>query len=229
MKNLLCSIIAFLVFSCSTDSDLDKSEYNSNKISNLNIDSVLPENKLNPFDAKGKKYYNALNLYYQNNQFPSSINDMTQQIKFVSGDIASKGMASKGVILFNDEIVQSIMNDPDNILIAIVENSSLGTQAKTYLINFLQNLIQQRMQDFTVAYQFIISFEADILQSTTLTQGETETILTVASISRYSLYSESERKDRDWETSVGSKKVGPFFEKNETSVISIIAFLETIL
>ncbi len=229
MKNLLCIIIAFLVLSCSTDSDLEKPENTSNKISELNNDSVLPENKLNPFDAKGKKYYDTLNSYYQNYQFPNSVNEITQQIKFVSGNNPYHGIASKGVIHFNDEIVQIIMNDPDNSLIAIIENSSLSIQAKTNIISFLQNLMQQRLQDFTIAYQFIVSYEADILQNATLTEDETETILTVASISRYSLYSESERKDRDWETSVGSKKAAPYFEKNEAAIISIIAFLDTIL
>lgn len=229
MKNfLLCIVFSFFLISCSVDSDLEKSEIATNastETTNFNI----PKNKANSFDSAGMKYYNALNTYLQNNQRPNSIKEIADQIKFTSKYYSASQLTDRNAIFFTDEIVEAIMADPDNIMIAIVNGSTLSAQAKTTLINFLQNLILHREEQFTIIYGYIVSYESTIIPNTTFSEDEKETILTVASISRYSLYSEAERKDRDWETSVGSKSVKPFFAKNEAATISIIALLGKII
>lgn len=229
MKNLLlCIAVSLFFISCSTDSDFDNSEngVNLSLVSNI---SEAPENKANPMDLKGKTFYEALTLYSEKNKFPNSIDEITSQIKFVSAKIGSKSITSRRVIEFNDDIVQSIMTDPDNIMISIVQNSSLGSVAKGELIAFLQDLISRRQQEFDVNYNFITTYENTIILNQTLSADDKDTILAVTSISRYSLYSESERKDRDWETSVGSKIAKPFFKRNQVSIISIIALLQQLI
>lgn len=229
MKNLLLCIATSLFFiSCSTDSDFDISEHGVNQLLVSNI-SVAPENKANPMDLKGKTFYEALTLYSEKNKFPNSIDEITSQIKFVSAKIGSKSITSKRVIVFNDDIVQSIMADPDNIMISIVQNSSLGSEAKADLIVFLQNLISRRQQEFDMNYNFITSYENTVILNQTFSADDKDTVLSVTSISRYSLYSEFERKDRDWETSVGSKMAKPFFRRNQVSIISIIALLNQLI
>lgn len=229
MKNLLLCIATSLFFiSCSTDSDFDISEHGVNQLLVSNI-SVAPENKANPMDLKGKTFYEALTLYSEKNKFPNSIDEITSQIKFVSAKIGSKFITSKRVIVFNDDIVQSIMADPDNIMISIVQNSSLGSEAKADLIVFLQNLISRRQQEFDMNYNFITSYENTVILNQTFSADDKDTVLSVTSISRYSLYSEFERKDRDWETSVGSKMAKPFFRRNQVSIISIIALLNQLI
>ncbi|HEU4788440.1 MAG TPA: hypothetical protein VFS71_02050, partial [Flavobacterium sp.] len=134
MKNLLVCIVTSLFFiSCSTDSDLDNSE-NRADLSLVSNISKAPENMANSLDLKGKTFYEALALYRLRNRFPNSIDEITSQIKFVSAKIGSKSITSKSVIVFNDDIVQSIMADPDNMMISIVQSSSLGSAAKTDLI-----------------------------------------------------------------------------------------------
>jgi hypothetical protein len=229
MKNLLLCIVSSSFFiSCSTDSDFDNSENEADLFLLSNI-SEAPENKANPMDLKGKIFYKALTLYSKKNKFPNSIDDIANQIKFVSEKIGSKTITSKSVIEFNDEIVQSIMADPDNIMISIVQSSSLQPTAKADLIVFLQNLISRRQQEFDVNYNFIASYENTVILNQAFSADDKDTILTVTSISRYSLYSESERKDRDWETSIGSKMVKPFFKRNQVSIISIIALLRQLI
>jgi len=228
MKKLVTSsILLCLLISCSTDSDVNTPEsYDVTPVSN---DISFPENKANPLDYKGKLYYDALITYEQQNQFPNSIKEASSQLRFISSKFQNSPATNKSIIPFTDEIVASIMADPDNSMILIVENSSLSSEAKSSLITFLQALIIHRESEFTIAYDYIVAYENTIIQSTTWSQDDRDTILTVSSISRYSLYSESERKDRDWETSAGNKSVKPFFSKNEVAVISIIVLLEEII
>lgn len=230
MKNyLLCSVLLCLLFSCSTDSDLSGSEI-ENATDEKSVDALfLPENKANPFDYRGKQYYDSLTNYWQQNDFPNSIKDATDQIRYILSQFEKDQSANKSVIIFNDSIVESIMLDPDNNMIEIVQSSLLGSTAQTSIINFLQTLITERQQAFAVTYDYIVSYEDTIVASNTLNADEKETILTITSISRYSLYSEAERKDRDWDTSAGNKMVKPFFSANETSIISIIAVLDKII
>jgi hypothetical protein len=114
-------------------------------------------------------------------------------------------------------------------MINIVQNSQLTSYAKSNLVNFLHGLINQRQLDFTVSYNYIVDYEETVIEDSSLDADETETILTITSISRYSLYSETERKDKDWDLSAGNKPAKKFFSQNEIPIISIIALLQTIL
>lgn len=227
-KNILCIVFTILMISCSTDSESNPSEY-IDTLKEANTISVVPENKANPFDFKGSLYYNALILYRENKRAPNSITTITEQIQFISGKFNSASKTSKNLLVFDDQIVQSIMHDPDNIMINIVQGSSLATSVKSNLTSFLQNLILHRHDEFDVICSYIISYENVVLENGVLTEDEKDTILTITSISRYSLYSETQRKDRDWETSVGSKISRPFFLCNEVSIISIIALLKVLI
>ena len=229
MKNiLLCSILLCLLISCSTESDFNASKANPDALDKST--GVLPEpaNKANPFDFKGKLYYDRLREYQQQNQFPNSISELNRQISFIGSPFEKKSITGKSILFFTDEIVQSIMDDPDNKMISIVENSELSDSAKTSLINFLQGLIIQRELDFSTSYNYIVDYENTVIGNNTWQEEESETILTVSSISRYSLYSEAEQKDRDWDKSSSNKQAELFFSANEVSIISVIALLERI-
>lgn len=229
MKNLLLYfVLSFCIISCSNDADLNESQ-KTVSLENESTNSISPRNKANPFDSVGKQYYDALTLYHENNRFPNSISEITAQIKFASKELRGSTLTGRNIIPFTDEIVESIMADPDSSLIAIVQGSTLSTEAKAIIIDFLQGLILQREQEFTVIYNYVVCYESTIITNTTLSTDEKDTILTVSSISRYSLYSEAERKDRDWETSVGSRPAVPFFSHNEAGIISAIAILDKII
>lgn len=229
MKNLLTTyfLLCFLT-SCSDDSDPNQTKLNGVSPEKLTSSTITPENKLNPFDKKGLLFYNALQDYQAVNSFPNSIGEITNQVKFLSRQIAKRSNTQKGVITFNDSIVEAIMSDPDSNMIQIVQNSALSTNAKSTLISFLQGLINHRQVDFAVSYAYIVDYEETVIDDDPFDDDETETILTVTSISRYSLYSESERKDKDWDLSAGNKPAKKFFSTNETSIISIIALLRNI-
>ncbi|MHC0443072.1 hypothetical protein [Flavobacterium sp. 3-210] len=224
---LLCIITSVFFVSCSAEEDFSTA-------ANLSAPrDIMPEqypaNASNPFDARGKAIYDALQFYYQDHQMPNSVSALSSQIRHVSSKVLGNGSHTGRLIPFTDEMVESIMEDPDGSMLLIVENSALQVYAKNNLINFLQHLIVKRQEEFSVTYHYITDYEQEVLNDAVFSAEEIETILTVASISRYSLYSAEERKDRDWETNVGGKSVRPFFEANEMPIISIIALLSEVI
>ncbi|WP_343617350.1 hypothetical protein [Flavobacterium sp.] len=230
MKNLLITyaLLCFLT-SCSEDLDSNQTQLNDVSSEKSTSSTITPENKLNPFDKKGLLYYNALQDYQAVNPVPNSIGEITNQIKYLSCQIEKRSNTRKGVITFNDSIVEAIMSDPDSHMINIVQNSALSTNAKSTLISFLQGLINHRHLDFAVSYGYIVDYEETIIDDNPFDDDETETILTITSISRYSLYSESERKDKDWDLSAGNKPAKKFFAANESSIITVLALLNSML
>ncbi|MDA6069211.1 hypothetical protein NJT12_06225 [Flavobacterium sp. AC] len=228
MKNLsLCGSLLCLLISCSADSDFNPLELEESAITKSGRNLPNPGNSANPFDFKGEKYYDALTSYWGANQYPNSIAQITDQISFLASQFKNGSFNNRSVIFFTDEIVQSIMDDPDNSMIMIVQNSTLSNSAKTSLVNFLQVLIEKRQLEFSITYNYITDYEDTVITSNSLNQDDSETILTVTSISRYSLYSETQRKDRDWDKSGANKNAKPFFTENQVAVISILLFLAT--
>ncbi|MDP5198986.1 hypothetical protein [Flavobacterium sp. DG2-3] len=230
MKNLiLCSVLVCFFISCSTDSEINQSEPFSNAEAKSSNGLALPMNTANPFDYKGKMYYNELNIYYQDHQMPKSTLELRDQIRFISNKIGYSQYSHKNIISFNDSIVDFIMADPDNMMITIVQNSLLSPASKSSITNFLQGLLLKRELEFGVKYDYVVSYEDSIIENSTISEDDKDTILTVTSISRYSLYSASERKDRDWESSAGNKKANSIFSLDEIAFTSIIVLLKNIL
>lgn len=225
---LICIITAVLSLSCSTD-DYGNPEKVFENPQELPLKISYPENAANPFDSKGKELYKALTLYYENRKSPRSVAELAEQIRYISAKLHKNTTVTGRLIPFTDEMVQSIMDDPDNSMILIVQDSGMNTHAKTNLIHFLGELIIKRQQDFSAAYNFIADYETDVVNDSTFSSEEKETLLTVSSISRYSLYSAEERKDKDWDILIGNKAAASSFKTGEASLIVIISLLQTYL
>lgn len=229
MKTILLCIATLFFMSCSADSDFETTPDLREETETVPAVTGFPANAANPFDSKGKAIYDALQAYHESNKAVNSVEELTDQIRYIFGKLNEKRSLTGRLIPFTNAMVDSIMSDPDNIMIAIVQSSSLQTYAKGHLIDFLQELINKRQQQFSVTYSYIITYESDVVNSTVLNADEKETMLTVASISRYSLYSEEERKDKDWDILIGNKPSKRFFKTGEVPIISIIALLEQLL
>lgn len=227
MKNfLLCIVLPFLAISCSEESDFNPSANNYAIEAELVNSSKMPENKANPFDEKGKMYYDLLSAYLKENGVPNSISEVTKQVQFISGEYDRSSHTKKVSISVISEQVSWIMTDPENSLTEIIGISSLGAAAKLNLINFLKSLIEKKGYEYTALYDYIVSYEATILGSTTLDEDEKETILSVSSVSRYSLYADSGHIDRDWEISVANKKANKTIDSHNASIAAILALFE---
>lgn len=227
MKNfLLCMIFLFQFSSCSTDSDFDNAE--SFNASNSKQNSFSAENRRNPMDEKGKKYSDVLSFYLKNNPVPNSKSELTNQIHFISKEFIKGNSLQKKVQQITPEQISTIMDNPGLALLEIVEDSTLGSNAKSELLELVQTLIDRQNDNYNDVYLYITSFEDEIIQSTSLLTDEKNTILTISSLSRYVLYAEA-RKDRDWETSVGNRIAQPFLGFNQAAIISLLALIEEIV
>jgi len=228
MKNLLlCSVLLCLLFACSHESDFESSQ-NYNSSSEEIKNNAFPLNPANPFDAKGRKYYDAVQSYLKNNNSANSVEDITNQIIFISGLYINKNHHKNANLGFTEAEILAILNNPSVKLLEIVDNCAISISSKTQLTLFVQTLIDQQNEEYETIRDYIISFDTGIIEDTALLADEKETILTVSTISSYALYAEAERKDRDWETSVGHKKVQSSFNNNQASVVSVIALLNFI-
>ena len=223
MKNyLLCAVLSFLAISCSTESDFEPSATSDSNEIALHANSQVPHNNANPLDARGKQYFDLVNIYLENNTVPNSIIDMTGQIQYIFQNYDNVRSTSRSTVSFSSKKVAMALSEPEKHLIAILENCSLRKEVQDKLIQFVQALIVQQDRDYIEQYNYIVSYEAKILEDTTMNDDEKETILSVSSISRYALYADSKHRDRDWEISVANRIAQPSFNSYQATIISVI-------
>ena len=217
-----------MLLACSPESDYDLPENLNVRTEDLKTERAFPLNPANPFDVKGRIYYDAVQSYFKNNDGPNSVEQITKQITFLSKLYYHNDQNKNANLGFTNEEILAILNNPPVKLLEIIENCSISAASKSQLVLFVQTLITQQDEQYEDIRDYIISFDNGIIESTSLTSNEKETILTVSTISSYSLYAEAERKDRDWETSVGHKEMASLFNSNQVSVVSVIALLDII-
>ena len=229
MKNLLlCSLLLLILSACSNESDLTVSGTTKYEQGNSVEDIAFPLNPKNPYDQKGKRYYEAMQEFYVDNQKPQSIDEIHTLISFLT-DFNKNKLSHKSQDLgYTTEEIAAILSNPSIKLLEIVHNSLITSQSKSQLISFIEYLIEQQNLEYTEIRDYILAFDSTIISSTVINDEEKETILTVSTITSYALYAEAERKDRDWETSVGHKKTAPVSGYVST-IVSIIAQLQNIV
>ena len=230
MKNyLLCAILSFATISCSTESDVDPSLTSDSNLSKLNTKSQVPHNNANPFEGRGKEYFDLLTIYLDNNKVPNSATEMTEQIQFMFQNYDTKQYASRSTASLTSKQVAMVLSEPEKQLIAILESCSLRLEVRKELIHFVQALLAQQYSEYLEQYNYIVSYETKILENTTMSADEKETILSVTSVSRYALYANSKHRDRDWEISVGNRKAQPTFLSYQATIISVILLSKKLL
>lgn len=229
MKNLiLCSLLLLFLSACSNESDLTASGNTKNEQGNSVEDIAFPLNPKNPYDQKGKRYYEAMQEFYLDNKKPQSIDEIQTLISFLNNFNRNKLSHKSQDLGYTTEEIAAILSNPSIKLVEIVNNSLISSQSKSQLISFIEYLIEQQNLEYIEIRDFIIAFDSNIISDTAINDVEKETILTVSTITSYALYAEAERKDRDWETSVGHKKTAPISGYVST-LVSIIAQLQSIV
>ncbi|WP_426486097.1 hypothetical protein [Flavobacterium sp. 2] len=230
MKNLiLCSVLLCLLSACSSESDFEPAESFNKNSAEITKDSVFPLSPTNPFDAKGRKYYDIVQSYSNLYNRPNSIEEIRRQISFLAQQYKRNDNHKSANLGYTTEEIAAILDNPSVMLLEIVENCPISAASKSELLLFVQTLIAEQDEEYVTIRDYIISFDAGIIANTTLLVDEKETILTVSTISSYALYAEAERKDRDWETSVGTRHAKIFFNNNQAPIITIIALLNIVV
>jgi hypothetical protein len=227
MKNLLLGmLVVFLVGSCTTDEN-GTVGYNTDNtlIDKGNQKDAPPANAVNPFDAVGKRYGNWLSEYYLINGNPKAADGLTVQVNYMSKKLKGQYDFGKSTIVVTEKDINVIVSSPTATISSFLEKSTLGEAAQFSLLQFFTNLINEKEEEYAVLYDFIVTYEAGVVDSSWLTAEEEETILGITSVTRYALDAEGGHKDRDWEISVGHKFVKPQFYPFQAPLVSVIAHL----
>lgn len=200
MKNLLLTGLIIFLGSCSND-DLDNS--------NLSLISKETDNKEKSPDLKKGTSSEDNFKEVQAGDFilliPAHIKGrvmsvLRDQIPGSESTISEKNTSALDII--------SSDQDPVGTLFIIVDESELASSLKLDVKSYITNLGNLRGQQFDIVDDFIIQYEISKREDSTLLTDEKEAILSISSISEAVLFSEKDRKDRDWETSTTSKRNG---------------------
>lgn len=227
MKNLFLGLFVVLIMiSCSTD------EYGNTveEVSSVSIQASTskqlgPANDANPYDEVGKKYGFWLSDYYQIHGKSKTIQDLATQVNYMGAKLKDANVFGKSNILITEDGITISINNPETVVTSTLAAGTLSEAAESSLLGFFISLIQNKEAKYSLLYDFITTYEAGIMDSSNLTDHELETILGITSVTRYALDAEGEHKDRDWEISVGNKKVASRFHPFQASLISVIVQL----
>ncbi|KQB39835.1 hypothetical protein RC62_1529 [Flavobacterium aquidurense] len=212
-KKTLIGIIIFPLFliSC-TSQDSAEVLTTTNKTSfqkpGINLSGLSgPENNTNPYDSVGRLHNEVLEIYLSHTfDNALSTNTLTEDIMNEIQSITSSNTINivedcRSPFAYNT--INALVTNPQNSAFDIIQNSVLTSSGKTSLTTFIDSVTGINSESYQDVYDFIKSYESEILSSTDLTNQDKRIILTTSSIVRYSVYYDMV-KDRDWDTSVGN-------------------------
>lgn len=186
-----------LLIACTEDSQQILQETPNAPVS-LKSSQVIIENKSNPYDGTGVAYRNYLSSYKTGGYSPSnyvavvnSVNALTPFTALPSGNTQV------------NQLLNACLNTPGDTLNTLLLSSDLSPAAQDILTEFINSYQKFADEPFSRAYDDIVLTEAEVSNSTALTTYERRILLTVTSVTRYSLY-HSCCEDTDWEKSVGN-------------------------
>lgn len=209
MKNLLfpLALLTSLLISC-TNENMEEVEILKNKNSHKETTKLAqnlgPENPANNFDIAGKIHNDILDVYLSNNYSGSTAAEIAQKVDSIAA--LNSDFLNLGTNLpINFTEIQAIINAPEAQLNQEITTAPITNNAKICLSNFMDSLAVWQTDDYALTHQSIISWEYSVINNPQFSTEEKRIILTSSSIARHSLYYAKERKDKDWETSVGNR------------------------
>jgi hypothetical protein len=200
MKNLLLTGLIILLGSCSND-DFDNSDFR------LVSSQAISKERTADF-----KNGSALEENFKEVQAGDYVLLVPAQLKekIISVLKAQHGQNELKTFEKGTSTLDTISSteDPVSTLFIIVDESTLGSSLKLDVKAYIVSLGNLRGQQYQIVDDFIIQYEISKRQDSTLLTDEKESILSISSISEAILFSEKDRKDRDWETSTTSRSTG---------------------
>lgn len=227
MKNISLGlvILPLLIISCTTDS-IDNTESINGKVSSEKseksarlVQNLTPENPANIYDLAGKLHNDILDIYLAGNYQYTTIAQISQQVEAIAAEDNDLMLLKSGKNLpINLEVIQEIVNNPQAKLDEAIANSTMTNVAKGSLSSFMNDVLLWENDEYGAIYQFIISYESSVMTNPQFNDEDKRIILTTSSIIRYSLYFTKERKDEDWDSSVGNRVGGLSGAINNSSI-----------
>ncbi|MFV8324932.1 hypothetical protein [Flavobacterium sp. ZS1P14] len=213
MKNCsLCLVILpLLIVSCTADT-IDTTAGSNTKVSNNKLEKstrlvqkATPENPENVYDIAGKLHNEILDIYLTGNYHYTTIVQISEQVEAIATKTSdSRLLDLKTNLPISIEELEEIVNKPEAELDEAIANSSMTSAAKRSLCGFMNAVVLWKNDEYAKIYQSIISYESSVMTNPQFSSEDKRIILTASSITRYSLYDDTGRRDKDWEASVGN-------------------------
>lgn len=209
MKNFLfpLTLLTSLLVSC-TNENMDEAEIvttgpNNGQTTKLS-QNLSPENPANPYDIAGKIHNDILDVYLSGNYSASTTAEIAQKVDSIAA--LNTDFVNSGTNLpINFTEIQAIIDAPQAQLQQEITTAPMTNNAKICLSNFMDSFALWEADEYAVTHQSIIYWENSVINNPQFNTEEKRIILTTSSIARHSLYYARERKDKDWETSVGNR------------------------
>lgn len=212
MKNhlLFAVVLTSLIVSCTSENFDNTAVLESgntkakSKSTSKSIQTLSPENPDNIYDIAGKIHNDILDVFLSRNYTFNTITQISQKVDSISA-LNNDFLNIGSNLPINFQEIQEVIADPQIKLDQVFANSSMTNAAKICLSNFMQSLLLFETNEYSEIHQSIVLFEASVMLNTAFSIEDRRIILTTSSIARHSLYYAKERKDKDWETSVGNR------------------------
>ena len=211
MKNLLSLVIIISLLASCTSENIESTKNLDNSIAKDKFGNAEkmstatnPVNTANPYDIAGKIHNDILDAYLTGYHTCSTIAQISQKVDSISAlnnDLLN--LETSSPIVYSE--IQEIIDNPQIELEQAIANSPMTSTAKNCLSSFMASIPLWQANEYSAIHQSIISFEASVVSNSQFSTEEKRIILTTSSITRYAIYYTKERKDKDWETSVGNR------------------------
>lgn len=204
MKKLLSLslFVSFAFLSCSTDEDSENvsSQAEASNVLHQKQTDLNPENSANPYDVAGKLYRQILEKYYENTSPTATPSQVITEIETIANgftDFAPMKNSPYQPVAYSN--INWILNTEGSYHIVVTNSNNLSAAGKNQLEILASNLSQllDTGAEAKSIHDHIISFEATIFSSLTLTSNDKKAILTSSSIARHANY--LRRKGRRWD------------------------------
>ena len=199
-KILLCGVlVSFITLLSSCDSEeLTSSHQQQLKKTSPSVRSD------NPFDAIGVLHNVLFDAYVASNNRDDTIEGIAVKINELITGYSNLEPTTIAINAGFTDRVEQILNYPEHSLDIIVSEVGLSVRVKTKLNDLIELVSGVTTSGYPETGVDIISYEEDIITDVSLTPEEKEVVLTVSSIVKYSIYDNGDRKDKDWDLSVGN-------------------------
>lgn len=202
------SLLSFVIYTCQEEDDALRSyetkvSDHSNEIQGK-WERINPENPDNPFDSVGINYTAYLESLWEIDSLFTSVQSIITEVNFITAypnSIALNNISSTTDLLS----IQNTLDDPDEALQDVLDQSGLSSGAKNSLWNLINYTTLNESADYQVIYSYIVNFENSVILDLTFTGNEKRTILSFSSFIRHGLHLKKRRDDKDWDISVASK------------------------
>lgn len=207
MKNsyLICIYLG-LFMACETPEVTSEPTATNDTATYYNRAGDLPPfNSASDYDSAGEVHSEIFQTYYTAASTPTSLDSIIDLVNLkMSEHPYYRALPDFDYHTFSIAEVQGILSNPTHSLSKALDESPLSAYAKTHFQTFLSDLTQHihNEEDYTLIYDFIVSYESALDKDVQHSQAEKEFLLTVTSIARHSIYHKDKKPkkntDPDW-------------------------------